>query len=1170
MNITILRRVLAGLAVLMLSVMGLTISSALQIHENGISSEQHRLHSLRLAVELLQSSEDLTRMARSYVATGNPEYERRYVEILDIRNGKSPRPHDYPLTYWHLAGAGKAPPLALDAAVPLQELMRREGFSDVEFGLLRQSQANSDQLVALERQAFAAIKGWFDNGRGEFVVARKPDRAFATTLLYGEEYIDAKARIMAPIQQFIDAIEDRTNTELMAIQSALQRRIVLLMALVVAALLCVFAVILYTRRVVLQPMQKLGRHAQALAEGNYAVRCEVNSTNELGVLSANFNRMAEAIENDIAERMRVEQSLAQTHEELAARESMLKQILDTSSVGILLVDMQGRITHANHRMAEMFGWPIKSLVGMEYVALIHPSEQEAGRQKMLALLASQINAVDLERRYWHADRAEFWGHLTGRSLYDAHGVKCGLVGAISDITERKNAERREQHHKRVLELLAQHTPLMSVLDIIARDIDAMNPDMLSSILLLDNEGTHLRHGAAPGLPDFYNEAINGVAIGPEVGSCGAASFTGERVIVADIDTHPSWVAYRDLARRAGLRACWSQPVLSSEGRVLGSFALYHREPRQPSLAELNLIAEEASLVQLVIENAVAETRLQLAASVFTHAREGIMITDAKGIIVDVNETFSRITGYGRSDAVGKNPRMLNSGRQPPEYYAAMWQSLAENGHWSGEVWNRRKNGEVYAEILTISAVRDAAGKTQNYVALFTDITTLKAHQQQLEHIAHYDALTGLPNRVLLSDRLQQATARNQRSGQSVAVVFLDLDGFKAVNDSHGHAVGDELLVVVSQRMKTALREGDTLARMGGDEFVAVLIDLDQPEDCEPVLDRLLLAASDAVVVDHQTLYVSASIGVTLYPQDGADPDQLMRHADQAMYQAKQAGKNRYHLFDVAHDASVKTQRESLDHIRRALAENEFVLYYQPKVNMRTGEVIGVEALIRWQHPEFGFLAPNLFLPVIENHPLSIALGEWVIAAALAQIAAWREAGLDMPVSVNVDARQVQQDGFVQGLEQMLAAHPDMRLHRLELELLETNALEDIARVAEVMRACRVLGVDFALDDFGTGYSSLTYLRRLPARLLKIDQSFVRDMLDDPEDMAIVDGVIGLATAFRRQVIAEGVETIAHGACLLPRGCELAQGYGIARPMPAAKIPGWVADWQPDATWLQSS
>jgi predicted signal transduction protein with EAL and GGDEF domain len=383
-------------------------------------------------------------------------------------------------------------------------------------------------------------------------------------------------------------------------------------------------------------------------------------------------------------------------------------------------------------------------------------------------------------------------------------------------------------------------------------------------------------------------------------------------------------------------------------------------------------------------------------------------------------------------------------------------------------------------------------------------------------------------------------------------------------------VGDELLVVVSQRMKTALREGDTLARMGGDEFVAVLIDLDQPEDCEPVLDRLLLAASDAVVVDHQTLYVSASIGVTLYPQDGADPDQLMRHADQAMYQAKQAGKNRYHLFDVAHDASVKTQRESLDHIRRALAENEFVLYYQPKVNMRTGEVIGVEALIRWQHPEFGFLAPNLFLPVIENHPLSIALGEWVIAAALAQIAAWREAGLDMPVSVNVDARQVQQDGFVQGLEQMLAAHPDMRLHRLELELLETNALEDIARVAEVMRACRVLGVDFALDDFGTGYSSLTYLRRLPARLLKIDQSFVRDMLDDPEDMAIVDGVIGLATAFRRQVIAEGVETIAHGACLLPRGCELAQGYGIARPMPAAKIPGWVADWQPDATWLQSS
>ena len=563
---------------------------------------------------------------------------------------------------------------------------------------------------------------------------------------------------------------------------------------------------------------------------------------------------------------------------------------------------------------------------------------------------------------------------------------------------------------------------------------------------------------------------------------------------------------------------------------------------------------------------VAEARLQLAASVFTNAREGIMITDVSGKIVEVNETFSRITGYSYEEAKGQNPRILNSGRQPPEHYAAMWESLKTQGYWNGEVWNRRKSGEVYAEILSVSAVQGADGKTQNYVALFTDITPLKEHQQQLEHIAHYDALTGLPNRVLLADRMQQAMAQSLRRKRSVAVVFLDLDGFKVINDTHGHEMGDELLIAVSRRMKTALRDGDSLARMGGDEFVAVLVDLESPDDCEPVLARLLEAAAAPVFIDTLSLQVSASIGVTLYPQDGVDADLLMRHADQAMYQAKQAGKNRYHLFDVAHDAAVKTQRESLDHIRDGLDRSEFVLFYQPKVNMKTGEVIGAEALIRWQHPEFGLLGPSLFLPVVNDHPLSIEIGEWVIATALAQISVWRTAGLDILVSVNIDARQLQQDDFVARLEAQLAAHPAVRPRRLEIEILETSALEDIAKVADVMHACRNIGVGFALDDFGTGYSSLTYLRRLPAHLLKIDQSFVRDMLDDPEDMAIVEAVIGLATSFRRQVIAEGVETVAHGELLVKLGCEQAQGFGISRPMAAADMPGWIAGWRPDPAW----
>ena len=580
-----------------------------------------------------------------------------------------------------------------------------------------------------------------------------------------------------------------------------------------------------------------------------------------------------------------------------------------------------------------------------------------------------------------------------------------------------------------------------------------------------------------------------------------------------------------------------------------------------------LNAANRMLEQQIEERTRTQSQLELAASVFSHAREGILITDNQGNIVEVNAMFTQITGYSREEAIGRNPRiLLSSGRHEKAFFAARAQALQKHGHWVGEVWNRRKNGEDFAEMLTVSVVRDPAGAVLNYVALFTDITPLKKHQDELEHIAHYDALTGMPNRVLLADRLQQAMLQSQRRSSALAVAYLDLDGFKPVNDQHGHEVGDQLLVTLSQRMKASLRESDTLARIGGDEFVALLVDIGERRDCELLLSRLLQAAATPVRVDGALLQLSASIGVTLYPQDNADADQLVRHADQAMYLAKQAGKNRFHLFDVAQDAAIQSQRESLEHIRVALDRQEFVLYYQPKVNMRTGAIIGAEALIRWQHPERGLLAPAAFLPVIEGQPISIEIGEWVIQTALAQMALWRGAGLDIGVSVNIGALQLQQPGFVARLGTLLAAHPTVPAQSLELEILETSALEDMAQISEVMHACQAIGVRFALDDFGTGYSSLTYLKRLPAELLKIDQSFVRDMQTDPDDLAIVQGVIGLAHAFHREVIAEGVETIAHGTLLLPLGCECAQGYGIARPMPASELPRWVQHWAPDGAW----
>ncbi len=566
----------------------------------------------------------------------------------------------------------------------------------------------------------------------------------------------------------------------------------------------------------------------------------------------------------------------------------------------------------------------------------------------------------------------------------------------------------------------------------------------------------------------------------------------------------------------------------------------------------------------------SEEKLQLAANVFTHAREGIMITDSDGTIIEVNNAFTFITGYSREEVVGGNPRILTSGRQDKEFFISLWQDLIHKGHWYGEIWNRRKNGEVYIEMLTISSVKDSLGVTRQYVALFSDITAIKEHERQLEHIAHYDALTSLPNRVLLADRLRQAMTQTQRRGQRLAVAFLDLDGFKSINDNHGHEAGDQLLMNIASRMKHVLREGDTLARLGGDEFVAVMLDIADADASIPMLSRLLTAASQPVYVGDIFLQVSASLGVTFYPQDeDNDADQLLRQADQAMYQAKLAGKNRYYIFDAEKDRSVRGHHESLGHIRTALSANQFVLFYQPKVNMRTGEIIGAEALIRWQHPERGLISPAVFLPVIENHPLAIDVGEWVIDTALTQMKTWQSAGLHFPISVNVSAFQLQQIDFIDRLRALLAAHPEVKPSNLELEVLETSALEDLSLVSKVIHACRDIGVDFALDDFGTGYSSLTYLKRLPISKLKIDQSFVCDMLHDPDDRAIVEGVLSLAKAFSLQPIAEGVETIKHGEILLELGCELAQGYGIARPMPAIDLPAWAENWRPDPSWRKA-
>jgi diguanylate cyclase (GGDEF)-like protein/PAS domain S-box-containing protein len=620
-------------------------------------------------------------------------------------------------------------------------------------------------------------------------------------------------------------------------------------------------------------------------------------------------------------------------------------------------------------------------------------------------------------------------------------------------------------------------------------------------------------------------------------------------------------AYERAARTAGRY----RALLYALSLLLTAYLAYtfvHLDRARRSLAKVYQELRERHAAQLL-----AEERLRLHATAFNNAHEGMTLTDAEGAILEVNPAFTRITGYERSEVIGRNPRVLKSGRHDREFYEAMWKSIIETGTWRGEIWNRGKFGDIYPELLSISAVHDEAKEVTNYVAVFADITRIKEQEKQLTHMAYFDALTELPNRVLLADRIVQASAQARRSRTLMAVCYMDLDGFKSVNDTWGHEVGDQLLVEMAARLKGFVRGGDTVARLGGDEFVLLLVGMASSEECERAAQRMLQVIGQPLLVAPKPVSLSASVGVTIFPTDDGDADTLVRHADQAMYRAKQSGKNRFLIFDPDQDRYTRSRFDRVARIQDGLDQREFVLHYQPIVDMRCGQVAGVEALIRWQHPERGLLAPVEFLPLIEDHDLSIRLGDWVIETALRQLEAWRAAGLDITVSVNLAARQLQSPDFVQTLSEALERHPEVAT-RLELEVVETAALEDVVRVSRVITECRRFGVSFALDDFGTGYSSLTYLKRLPVSTIKIDQSFVRDILSDPNNLVIVQGVLGLAGAFQRRVVAEGVETAEHGRLLLQLGCDIAQGFGIAKPMVAESLVEWAGRWQPDPQWQE--
>lgn len=568
----------------------------------------------------------------------------------------------------------------------------------------------------------------------------------------------------------------------------------------------------------------------------------------------------------------------------------------------------------------------------------------------------------------------------------------------------------------------------------------------------------------------------------------------------------------------------------------------------------------------------------LLENLIANLRSGVLVEDAGGRTQHLNQHFIDMFGIERriDELLSEQSLHISLTKHlfadPIAFVARTVSAISKDQARLGEEFLLNDGRVLERDYLPFEISTGQLGHLWHY----RDITNrklteqrLRESQTQMERLAHHDALTGLPNRILLGHLLEQAISRAQRNDQLIGVCFVDLDGFKPINDRYGHNTGDLLLIEIAKRLQAAVRDSDEVARLGGDEFVMLLNDLSTLDELHSALKRSLEIINNPYAIDGLELSLSASIGVTVYPLDHTDTDSLLRHADQAMYRAKQAGRNRYQIFDVKEDQQAGEYQRETKRLWQALRDNEFVMYYQPKINMRTGHPAGVEALIRWRHPEFGLLLPARFLPQIErNDDLTVAVGEWVITTVLEQMNTWLAAGYKIPASINIAATHLQTDDFMERLTEILSTFPKGLAKQLELEILETAAIEHPANMRQVMENCTRLGLRSSLDDFGTGYSSLAYLKHLPVHAIKIDKSFIKDMMDDPDDFAIIDGIIGLATAFQREVIAEGLENIEQGLMLMRLGCDIAQGDFIAEPMPAAQLITWLAEYESPAAWME--
>jgi diguanylate cyclase (GGDEF)-like protein/PAS domain S-box-containing protein len=565
------------------------------------------------------------------------------------------------------------------------------------------------------------------------------------------------------------------------------------------------------------------------------------------------------------------------------------------------------------------------------------------------------------------------------------------------------------------------------------------------------------------------------------------------------------------------------------------------------------------LLSCFAATSVCQQPCKVLDKVFESTLEGILITDRTGVIQSVNPAFTRITGYSAAESIGKTPSILNSGKQSPEFYQHLWHSLERDGQWQGEVVNRRKNGLLYTEHLSISGIHNAEGLCEHYVAVFSDITQRKLAEERLHFLANHDALTGLPNRTLFLERLQRALDRAEEDSSHLALFFVDLDRFKLINDTLGHRAGDELLLRIADDLRAVLPPHATVARLSGDEFTVLLeniVSIDQAASrAQAILDEL---ASETELRGEE-LYVTASIGISLYPEDGRTAEPLLANADAAMYRAKERGRNTFQFYTADLNARA-TERLKLEYaLHRALSQSEFELWYQPKVELANGRLHGAEALLRWRHPELGLVSPAVFIPIVEESSLMAGIGEWVLNTACSDVRRWVEAGLFAGrMAVNLSGRQFKFANIAEQVQGILQ-RSGLDSRWLELEVTESVAMDEERGMVEVLKQLRTLGLQLAIDDFGTGYSSLSYLKRLPVQVLKIDQSFVAGLPGNADDGAITSAIVSIAKSLGLKVVAEGVETVEQQQFLAGLGCEYGQGYLFGKPMPADAFECYLAD-----------